>query len=1161
MPDEDGIPSFHDIVERELGVTGEEVRPLHPPLAGPETLATLLPHYQDWQLLGAGGMGIVYKAWHKELRRWAAIKFLSPSYGSDPRALARFQNEATLLAQLQHLNIVSIHDFGADGDLAWLVMDFVDGVPLSQWCQQVERSEKDIARLMAKVVRAAGAAHAAGIIHRDLKPANILVIGDEPVILDFGLAHGGEWKHDFRLTQAGEFAGTVSYLAPEQVDAALGETSPATDVHACGVILFELLSGRLPREGPAVQVINRLAKEERPPRLLSAAPQVNVKLDAVCWCAMQRKPEDRYANGLSMAQDLERFLAGRTVQARTPDLLDRLYAFARRYPWVLGATFLAVVALAIAAWSAVRLRWSEERSRLLARINREMSAPDWDEARLNSLLGMLKEMHRLDTVLERQIREDLVKRVRTEAGDLLEEPRLGQKQTQSLNSFFGFLTGLNDSASRKLMARWVERENSWRPILSLQTPMEQAELEAVFKPGAWRLDKGRLQSAPVQRESWSTLYSRRLLQGAAILEAEYGHGWQQAKALGMTLIVPQVQNLRFYVFQADRFDRHLPGFHNPDRLPVAAILSEMTPLAFATLPSEAAESPELHLACRYESGELTFTVNRALSLHHARLFDLVRPLSGAHFSVLLPAECSIHRLNVNERGQLEAAPPFSKADEFMNAGRVQEALTIYESYLHRDDLHHECRYKYAACLEVLGRRRDAQQSWEKVAGSRSHPWSKLAMFQLWRTCLADGDTEKANAWFDLLAARGFDKHLLQIIPTADRILLNQYYLPYTRSLNCLKASPEQLANLDRAVQVQVLLGANAGQQALRNAMAFHFAGHDQRARQMYAHPVLAVRPSPALPEETLLQTLLCMDQWASLGRADSDALLQPAITAWLHHLNGSSHPARAIPFLEDLRHELRLGMAFNGDHKQTLEELIADPRLMLRHQVEAWLLKGVAAADPEARQQAWQQAVARLDAPPEKDDQTQQRLHAEFVARSLVGGWTPASAADWLTSLVGKSTPVVSGISWSSPFIQALVSAGLDQKLNHALQSPRGQAFARAYILRTQSARELAREAMCLILTAMLPSTDARPDTEKFTEQLARQMMEAYCSGSLEEISLMQLLKAAAEGRPPPNWSVAREALPAGLAKNFDRLWRMSAPKAEPDAPLPLKAGDMPDNS
>lgn len=635
-----------------------------------------------------------------------------------------------------------------------------------------------------------------------------------------------------------------------------------------------------------------------------------------------------------------------------------------------------------------------------------------------------------------------------------------------------------------------------------------------------------------------------------MLEAEFGPGWQKAKALGLSLIMPPLQNLRFYVFQADRFDRYMPGFKNPEREPVVAILAEASPIAFARLPASVANSPRLRLACRYEAGDLTVTVNHSLTVRHTRVFEMTRPLTKAHFGLLLPKECPLEKLEISVRKPSMEIPQFSKADELMGSGKVEEALRIYEEYLNRGDLQHECRYKYASCLDLLGRRQEAFHSWELVASSQRQPWSQLALLQLWRSHLVAGDTDAANSWFDILAAKGFDNDLLGAIPAADKMLLNQHYLPVTRSLNCLKARPSQLAAMDRAVQVQMLLGANAGQMALRNAMAFHFAGQDQRARQMYAQAVLSVRPSAAAPADTLLQTMLCLDQWASLGRGDSDALLQPAITAWLHSLRASTHPARAVPFLEDTRRELRQGALLQANQRQTLEELLRDSTLMLRHQAEGWLLKGLLEPTPQEQLRAWAKAVERLNAPPGKDDQTQQRLHAEFVARGLANGWTQATAADWLTALIGKSLPLVKETSWASPLIQFLVADGLDKHLNRSLNSPEGLAFARAYILRSRPARELAREAMTLILHALLSGARSFPDHHQITRRLAEQVTESYCAETLDEITLMQLLKASREGREPPGWQLTLKSLKPPVAETFEQFFKqLRASSSNPPAP------------
>jgi len=1143
---EDGIPSFREIVEKELSqessppITWQGV-----PMIPEGVLTEVLPQYEKWEFLGSGGMGVVYKAWHRDLLRWAAIKFLSPHMRSDPRAIARFQNEAALLAQLRHPSIVPVHDFGCQGEMAWLVMDFVAGVPLHVWSKEKKRKPAEIVRMMAKIARAVGVAHASGITHRDLKPGNILVMNDAPVLLDFGLAQNPAWQHDLRLTQFGELAGTVAYLAPEQVEPSLGEPSPATDVHACGVMLFEMLAGRLPRTGLISQVITRLHQDDQPPRLSQALVTVRRELDAICWSAMQRSPEQRYANGISLAEDLERFLDGRPVRARNPDLLDLAYQYVRRYPWVMAALLVALLALTMAAWSTHQMRLSHFKDGLLSQINRQLTEPEWTPDRLAETEGLLAQMHRVDPVLENYLKENVIKRTHSMVMDLMEAPRLSEDESKQMHEMLHFLLDKGHHQAVGLMERWQARETAWQTVAILRGLITRASARNIFRPEGWEVKSGQLVSMPPAKgQTWSSLLSEIRLDGSVEVEAEFSEAWQQAAALGVNIVIPMLKEPRFYIYQADRFAQHQPNFDNPEKASVMAIMSEKTPLVYALLPREVRESPHLIMRCRYENGDLALSVNGTEPLRYSNVFELARPLAESHFSVFLPVESALTRLEVRQRLVTAPTSPFIKADDLVSIGQAHEALAIYEKYLNRADVKMECMYKYAACLEVLNKPADAIQAWEQVAGGKEDPWKSLAMYHLWRIYLGQGKMDEANAWFDLLMAGSPPEMVRTGIPTSDRLLLNQHYLPITRSINCLKIRQEDMADLDRAVRVQQFLGADERQIASRTALAFHFAGQHQRARQFLSQAVTAIRPSASLSGPDLMVTLICLDHWASLGSSDGDALLQATVTSWLHALKGSEVPGRAIPWLEDVRHELRLGLPLKKGQRDSLDEIIQDRHIMPRHRVEASLIAGLMEPKNELRQTLWKQAIKILDSQDETPDSTQQKLHGEFIVRSLAQSWTPDLAAEWVTSILGKARPLVTRDKWIGPVIQSLAGQSLAKALNQVLANERGRRFALDYALRKRPARELAHESMRLILMAIFSEGSGAPLDHQDVRESASQMVEAFCAREFTEISLMQFFTLWSGVKSPATWEMMtgsfkpalRRSLAALMASRYQKL-------------------------
>ena len=204
-----------------------------------------VPGYRVEALLGHGGMGVVYWAWHLRLNRAVALKMLLAGPCARPEELERFLREAQAVAALRHANIVQVYDVGDVDGRPYFTMEFVEGGNLAEQIQGVPQPARQAAALLATLADAIHAAHQSGIVHRDLKPGNILLTADgTPKVTDFGLAR--RLEGDGRLTLSGTPVGTPSYMAPEQARGDKRALGPATDVYALGAILYELLTGRPP---------------------------------------------------------------------------------------------------------------------------------------------------------------------------------------------------------------------------------------------------------------------------------------------------------------------------------------------------------------------------------------------------------------------------------------------------------------------------------------------------------------------------------------------------------------------------------------------------------------------------------------------------------------------------------------------------------------------------------------------------------------------------------------------------------------------------------------------------------------------------------------------------------------------------------------------------
>jgi tetratricopeptide (TPR) repeat protein/tRNA A-37 threonylcarbamoyl transferase component Bud32 len=282
------------------------------PSAAAEPLPERFGRYRILARLGAGGMGIVYKAEDPKLQRMVALKI--PRFQDEPRdqttGVQRFLREARAAAQVRHPHICPIHDVGEHQGLPYVVMAYVEGGSLAERLSHQGRYE-DARRaviLVRQVAEALAELHEQGIIHRDLKPGNILIdAAGQALLTDFGLAR---LTHDVEhLTVEGALLGTLAYMAPEQASGQSDQVSAWTDLYSLGIVLYRILTGRLPFEGSAMTVLHQIANASPPPPS-ARRPDLDAGLDAIVQKAMARRPEDRYQTAREFVGALELWLAG-----------------------------------------------------------------------------------------------------------------------------------------------------------------------------------------------------------------------------------------------------------------------------------------------------------------------------------------------------------------------------------------------------------------------------------------------------------------------------------------------------------------------------------------------------------------------------------------------------------------------------------------------------------------------------------------------------------------------------------------------------------------------------------------------------------------------------------------------------------------------------------
>ena len=348
---------------------------------------TIAGRYKLLELLGEGGMGAVWLAQqHQPVRRKVAIKLIRP--GMDSKiVLARFEAERQALALMEHPNIAQVFDGGVtEQGRPYFVMEYIKGVPLTEYCDQARLSVRERMDLFLSVCRAIQHAHSKGIVHRDLKPSNIMVCLYDgrpvPKVIDFGLARALHQELTERTlhTAHGVMVGTPIYMSPEQAELNNLDVDTRTDVYSLGVVLYELLTGmtpldreylqraavlevlRLIREEEAVRPSTRLSSSQRLPaiaaqRSIDPAVLQNVlsgDLDWIVLKALEKQRDRRYDSTASLARDIERYLANESIEARPPEIWYRVSKMLRRNRLQIGAAGVLAAGLLAAGGGLIR---------------------------------------------------------------------------------------------------------------------------------------------------------------------------------------------------------------------------------------------------------------------------------------------------------------------------------------------------------------------------------------------------------------------------------------------------------------------------------------------------------------------------------------------------------------------------------------------------------------------------------------------------------------------------------------------------------------------------------------------------------------------------------------------------------------------------------------
>lgn len=445
-----------------------------------------IDRYLLLEILGAGGMGEVYLAEQEEpIHRKVALKIIK--LGMDTKeVIARFESERQALALMDHVNIAKVFDAGAtEQGRPYFVMEYVQGIPITHYCDRYRLSTRERLGLFAKVCYAIHHAHQKGIIHRDIKPSNVLVSrqnGDAiPMVIDFGVAKATNQRLTERtvFTEQGQLIGTPEYMSPEQADPTGLHVDTTSDVYSLGVLFYELLTGALPFESGTLRTadfdeIRRIIREEVPPKpssrlstlgeraadiasrrrtsVSALAKRVRGELDWIAMRAMEKDRSRRYQSASECALDVERYLRDEPVIAGPPSTAYKLAKLVKRHKRAVGSLMLVITALAVGLGFSTTMFFRAESAREQA--ESEARKAEHINTFLQDMLGSVDPAEQGRDVSVREVLDKAATQIETE---LAGEPEIRAAVRNTIGATYTAL-GLYDAAEQHLREALATRQ-------------------------------------------------------------------------------------------------------------------------------------------------------------------------------------------------------------------------------------------------------------------------------------------------------------------------------------------------------------------------------------------------------------------------------------------------------------------------------------------------------------------------------------------------------------------------------------------------------------------------------------------------------------------------------------------------------------------------------
>ena len=394
------VPGGGPYTDAVLGGTASGMPPPGQSVGESVTLGSI-GRFELKEVLGQGGFGRVYRAYDPQLEREVALKI--PTFGSDQgKQVRRFLSEAKAAARLRHPNIVPIYESGITDGQHFIATQYVSGRSLTDCMEHAPCSFRQAAEWTSSLASALAYAHSQGIVHRDIKPGNIMLDEqDQPQILDFGLAK--RLDEDSSVTADGTILGTPAYMAPEQARGELAAVGPHSDQYSLGVVLYQMLTGQRPFEGPPHAVVAAVSSKD-PARPKSINPAVPRDLEAVCLKAMEKKASNRYESCAEFAVDIERWLRAEPLRARPLGIPERTWRWIGRNRLLTGLIVSLVAGISLSLFLAGLWR---EQLREVESANLEITAKNSEITQQNNTITQQRDGLRQANTTVSQQRDNL----------------------------------------------------------------------------------------------------------------------------------------------------------------------------------------------------------------------------------------------------------------------------------------------------------------------------------------------------------------------------------------------------------------------------------------------------------------------------------------------------------------------------------------------------------------------------------------------------------------------------------------------------------------------------------------------------------------------------------------------------------------------------------